>query len=52
MAITKSHSRMVTNVADVVNVKDFGATGDGATEDISAIQAALNNKSLLEIRLF
>ena len=28
--------------ADVVNVKDFGATGDGTTDDTSSIQAALN----------
>lgn len=33
--------------ADVINVKDFGAAGDGITNDTEAIQAALNSGSPL-----
>lgn len=47
MSFTQAGSGAVARSAldkmrDVVNVKDFGAVGDGTTDDSTAIQAALN----------
>lgn len=41
-----------SKLRDVVSVKDFGAVGDGVTDDTAAIQAALNTASGVGLTIY
>ena len=47
MALTKTHNRMIAGAP--VNVRDFGAVGDGITDDSAAFQNAQASTTRLVI---
>jgi hypothetical protein len=49
---TTTARNLVTREADVVNVKDFGAVGDGIADDTDEIQAAIDAAELKESSVF
>ena len=50
---TGANARTVTSrFQDTISVKDFGATGDGSTNDTAAIQAALNQGSTSGVSVY
>ena len=45
MTLTKVHNRMIEGIVEAVNVKDFGAVGDGIADDTTAMTNAMNAAS-------